>query len=698
MFQVSCFMFHERIMNEENQQQKMNAAPAYARRTHNPIFTAAVRTDGATAPKEGARTPARHTHTGTPSHERPKHVHGRGGSGGRSGGGDRRYRGDRKGGHGGSGGGAGGRGGFGKGLRRASAGSGRMTMRPPREKSTLSIPLPGKTTVRVIPLGGVEEVGKNMLAIEYGNDIIVIDCGFQFRGEETPGIDYILPNTRYLEERKDRVRAVVITHGHLDHIGGIPYILSKIGNPPVYTRNLTSLMIKKRQDEFPHVPAIDLKIVEKSSRIKIGELFVRFFSVSHTIPDSMGIIIETPHGLIVHTGDLKLSHKDGVPDDHEVKEFAQFAKEKVLLFMADSTNVERAGFSIPEKTVFANLDEIIMNAKGRLIVGTFASQIDRIAKIIELAERHKKKVVIDGYSMKTNVEIARTAGVLVTQKDTVIPIHAMGDYPPEKIVALVTGAQGDEYAVLMRVATKAHKYIKINNKDTVVLSSSIIPGNELPVQKLKDNLSRQGAKIVHYQVSDVHSSGHANRGELKWFHEKIKPRFFIPIHGYHYMLRVHAELARELGMKDSNIIIPDNGMIIDITDGAVAEVRKESAGRGLVLVDGFSVGDIQEVVIRDRQMLAQDGMFVLVVTLDVNTGKLRKSPDLISRGFVYLRESQGLLGAVRELIRTTIETNTAGMYPINFDYLKSILTDKVTQRLFQETNKRPIVIPVILGV
>ena len=301
--------------------------------------------------------------------------------------------------------------------------------------------------------------------------------------------------------------------------------------------------------------------------------------------------------------------------------------------------------------------------------------------------------------MKTNVEIARLAKALSYKKETVIPIQEIGNYPPEKIVALVTGAQGDEYAVLMRMANKSHRFISVNQKDTIVLSSSIIPGNERNVQKLKDNLSRQGAKIIHYQVSDVHSSGHANRDETKWIHRKVHPKFFMPIHGYHYMLRVHAEIAREVGMPEKNIVIPDNGMLIEIKDnGEKIEVRKEIAPRGLVLVDGFSIGDIQEVVIRDRQMLAQDGMFVLVVTLDVNTGKIRKSPDLISRGFVYLRESQELLQDTRNIIRKTVEDNVGNMRPINFDYLKGILTDAVSQYLFQKTNKRPIVIPVILGI
>lgn len=583
--------------------------------------------------------------------------------------------------------------------RRTMARHPQTKMSSKKRKSSLNIAALKEGTVRIIPLGGVEEVGRNMTVIEYGNDIIIIDCGIQFSEVETPGIDFILPNTKYLEDRKNKIRALIITHGHLDHIGGIPYINPMIGNPPIYTRNLTMLMIKKRQEEFPHLEPLDLHVVEKDDTIKVGNLTVKFFAVTHTIPDAMGVIIETPYGKIVHTGDLKLDHIDGKPLKNEVDEFKKFEKKDVLLLMADSTNVERPGFSIPERNVFKNIDKIIKNTNKRLIIGTFASQIERLAKIIEIAEKYNKKIVIDGRSMKTNIEIARLAKVLKHKKETVIPIESMSDYPPEKIVALVTGAQGDEYAALMRMANKSHKYFKINKNDVIVLSSSIIPGNERGVQKLKDNLSRQGASIVHYQVSEVHSSGHANRDETKWIHEKINPKFFIPIHGYHYMLRVHREVAKEAGTLEKNIIIPDNGMIIEIQDsGKKIVTLKDTAPRGLVLVDGFSVGDIQEVVIRDRQMLSQDGMFVIVVTIDVNTGKIKKSPDLISRGFVYLRESQELLRGARDLIKKKTEENIAGMHPINFDYLKSILTDEVSHYLFKKTNKRPIVIPVILGV
>jgi ribonuclease J len=576
----------------------------------------------------------------------------------------------------------------------------RPSLMQEKEKDEQKIPTISPKTIRVIPLGGVEEIGRNMTLIEYENDIVVVDCGFQFKEEDTPGIDYILPNTKYLEERRSKIRAIIITHGHLDHIGGIPYIMEYLNNPPIYSRRLTTVMIKKRQEEFPHLPALNIREVEKNDTIKLGENFVlKFFSVTHTIPDSMGVIIETPLGSVVHTGDLKLDHRNGIPVEAEEKEFAKFKKENVLLLMADSTNVERPGFSIPEQTVFENIEEIIKNAKGRLIIGTFASQLERIVKIIEIAERYKKKVVIEGRSMKTNVEIVKELGILKPKQGTFINAKEMPGYPSGRILVLATGAQGDEYAALMRTANKTHKQLKIQKNDTIVLSSSIIPGNERAVQKLKDNLSRQGAHIIHYQVSDVHSSGHANADETAWIHKKIRPKFFIPLHGYHYMLRVHADLAQSLGVPRENIIIPDNGSVIEIQNSGKDIVKlKEQASTSLRMVDGFSIGDIQEVVIRDRKMLAQDGMFVIIATINLKTGKLRKSPDIISRGFVYLRESQPLLQETRLLIKKSVEDITVGMNPINFDYVKTHVTDDISRFLFQKTNKRPIVIPVLLGI
>lgn len=569
----------------------------------------------------------------------------------------------------------------------------------PNNKKEDKIPPLAVDSIRIIPFGGVEEIGKNMTAIEYKNNIIVIDCGFQFREDFTPGIDYILPNTKYLEDRKDKVKAVIITHGHLDHIGGIPYIMEGIGYPPIYSRRLTTIMIKKRQEEFPNMQTLDIREVETGNIIKIGDFKIKFFAVTHTIPDSMGIIIETPYGNIVHTGDLKLEHVNGIPIKSEENEFSVFEKENTLLLMADSTNVEKPGFSFPEDEVHKNIKKIIKNVPGRLIIGTFASQLERIIRIIETAEKLKKKVVIEGRSMKTNIELVRHLKMLNVNKSTFINIDNIDSYPDNKILILATGAQGDEFAALMRIATKTHKKFRIKKTDTVILSASVIPGNERPVQKLKDNLSRQGAHIIHHEIAGVHSSGHANKDETAWIHKKIKPKFFIPIHGYHYMLRVHTDIAMKCGTLEKNIVIPDNSSIIEIRNSGSKIIKlKEKAPASLRLVDGFSIGDIQEVLIRDRQMLSQDGMFVIIVIINLKTGKLRKSPDIISRGFVYLRESQELLQQTRLIIKRTVESSTNGMNPINFDYVKTNITDDVSRFLFQKTNKRPIVIPVVIGV
>lgn len=554
-----------------------------------------------------------------------------------------------------------------------------------------------KDGVRIIPLGGVEEVGRNMTVVETDEDIVIVDAGFQFVSEEAPGVDYILPNTRYLEERKDKIRAVLITHGHLDHIGGIPFIIDRIGNPPIYTGELTSIMIKKRAEEFVGVKH-DVRVLSPDVPLTLGNLKVRTFPVTHSIPDSTGMVIETKYGNVVLSGDLKLEHENGVPTAEEVKNFGKVGQGKNLILIADSTNAERSGFSISEQRVYDTLEDVIKSAEGRIIIGTFASQFERMIKIIEICETLGKKIVTEGRSIKTNLEIAEQAGRLKAKKGTLIPIQEIENYPPDKIVILATGAQGEEFAALMRIATGKHKFIKMTKRDTIVLSSSVIPGNEISVQRLKDNLYRHAGKIIHYRTSDVHSTGHGNTGELVWINQQIGARFFMPAYGYYSMTRSHADAVIESGFPEKNVVVADNGTIVDIIKGEEMIIQKATAPAGAMMVDGFSIGDIQDVVIRDRKSLAQDGMFVVIATINLKTGKLRKSPDIISRGFVYLRESQDLLQQTRLLIKKSVEQSTEGMHPINFDFVKDNITDTVSAFLFQKTNKHPIVIPVLLGV
>ncbi|KKR70660.1 MAG: Metallo-beta-lactamase [Candidatus Nomurabacteria bacterium GW2011_GWB1_40_7] len=556
--------------------------------------------------------------------------------------------------------------------------------------------------IRVIPLGGVEEIGKNMTAVEIGDDIIVIDAGMHFSNETTPGVDYVIPNTTYLEEHKDKIRALFITHGHLDHIGGVPLVLSRIGNPPVYSRNLSILMMKKRQAEFPHFPAMKENIVEKDSVITCGKIKIRFFGVTHTIPDAMGIIIETENGWIVTPGDYKLDQIDGIVSKEEEKEYSIFDKAKVLLLMTDSTNIENEGFSLPEIKVHQGLENLLKKINGRIIIAAFSSSITRLAHVVKTAENLGKKVALDGRSMKTNIDVAIEAGFFQPKKGTIIPIEEASSYPPNKVVVLMTGAQGEEFASLNRAANKSHRKFSLSKGDTIILSASIIPGNELQVQKMKDALSRQGVKIISYRTPGedfVHATGHGNKEDVKWLHQKIHPKFFVPIHGHHYHLELHKELAMELGMPEENIVVPDNGSVIEISaNGQKITTRKEHAPSGAMMVDGTSISDTQDVVIRDRVMLAQDGMFVIIALVDQKTGKLKKSPDLISRGFVYLKENQELLRQVRMMIKKGVEDATAKNHMADFDYIKQGLGENISKFLYQKTAKRPLVIPVILSV
>lgn len=576
----------------------------------------------------------------------------------------------------------------------------RSNPRPQRKRfeKENEIPPVGEN-IRIIPLGGVEEVGKNMTAIEIGNDIIVVDGGFQFKDETTPGIDYILPNTKYLEERKDKIRGMFITHGHLDHIGGIPFIIEKIGNPKIYSRQFGAIMIKKRHEEFPHLPPLDMVTLDGDETIPIGDNFkVETFAISHTIPDSMGLIIHTKFGKIVFIEDVRVDNMEGIPTEEEVDQYKRFKKmDDVLLLTMDSTSIEKPGWSLSENVVVQNLEKFIKEAPGRLFIGTFASQVERIIAIVSFAEKHGKKVVIEGRSMKSNFTIAKE--LKLVKSENVIGMNEIDDFPPDRLVFLVTGSQGEEFAILNRAANGNHKQIKFRNTDTILLSSSIIPTNHTAVTRLKDKLYRSEAKIITYLDADVHASGHGNREELSWIHQQINYKYFIPLHGNHYMLRQHAELSETLGTPKENVVVPDNGSIIEISDaGNKIEVLPVKAPNEIVTVDGFEVSDIQDVVIRDRQALSEAGIFVIVASINTRTGRLKKSPDIISRGFIYLRESQDLLNESRNLIKRIIERNIKGKSQVDFEFLKKKVSDELTKFLFQRTAKQPLVIPVILGV
>ena len=573
-----------------------------------------------------------------------------------------------------------------------------------KDKYQQSIPELKKGDLRILPLGGVEEIGRNMTAIEYGDEIIVVDAGFQFDSEETPGVDYILANTGYLRDNKHKIKAVAITHGHLDHIGGLPYLMEEIGAEiPIYSTNLVIQMVKGRQAEFPHADQLDYRIIDGHEKIKLGEyLSLEFFLTTHTIPDSVGLIINTPIGNVAVTGDIKLNHYDGVPTQDEINNFAKLRDNPPLILLMDSTNVWKPGWSIPEHKVFDAFTKIIGDHKeGLLVIGAFASQLERLTKLVAISEKNGKKVVLEGRSMKQNMKIAEEINYFKPKKDTIITADQISEYPPSKVVVLATGAQGDEYAALMRIGKKQHKHINLKPQDTVVLSSSVIPGNEGAVQKMKDLLSRQGAHIVTLETSDVHASGHGYMEEAKWIHNQIKPKFFMPQHGYYHMLRVHADtIHKSIGLPYENIAIPQgNSAIIEVQeDGTKLVQLKEKVASTTRVVEGHKITDVQTTVMRDRKELSEEGIFMVVATIDQRTGRLRKSPDIISRGFIYLRESQELLQQSRLIVKKIVERVTKGKSQIDTDRIKAEIATEVQKYLMQQTHKRPIVIPVVVTV
>lgn len=552
--------------------------------------------------------------------------------------------------------------------------------------------------LRVIVVGGNEEVGRNCTLLEYGNDIMIIDMGLQFPDEDMPGVDYIIPNLSYLKGKEKNIRGVIITHAHMDHIGGIPHLIPRLGNPPIFASDLTCGIIQKRQEDHRDSPKLNLFSVTSNDVLQLGAFKVEFFGVAHSVPSSMGVIVNTPCGVIVHTGDFKLDPGPGAQSLQETEKIRALGERHVLALMVDSTNASKPGKQLAEVDIQHNIDEIIANAKGKIIIGTFASMISRIQQIVLACERQGRKVAIEGFSMRSNVMIAQELGYMVIQKGTLIDTKDIHKYPREKVAVVCTGAQGEERAVLMRIANHEHSLLTIEPGDTVVFSSSVIPGNERSVQRVKDMLYREGADVVHYKMMDVHAGGHAQQEDLIEMHAMIKPKYLVPIEGHYSFLCDHAKAAIQNGFNPNNIFIADNGQVMEFDRQGNGMLTNKKIVTDYVFVDGLGVGNTNQIVLRDRQQLSGDGVVIVVAVVDGKTGRLQALPDIVSRGFVFMKEHQELIQQARAKSGTILKELDTKISTANGAYLKDKVRDELGEFLYIKTHQRPMVIPVIIEV
>ena len=559
-----------------------------------------------------------------------------------------------------------------------------------------------ETKLRIIPLGGVEETGgKNCTVIEYKDDIIILDMGFMFPDESMPGVDYVIPDVTYLEQNKRKIKGLLITHGHLDHIGAIPYVFEKIGSPTIYSSPLSLGLIKGKLEEFGLDRGARLEVLKPGDPVlQLGCFKITSFRLTHSIPQTMGFAIETPEGLLIATGDWKFDHTpaDGQPADFSA--LAMLGAKKPLVLLSDSTNIERPGNSISEKEIEDSLFKIMERAKNRLIISTFSTLISRIQQILNTAEKLNRKVAFVGRSMLSTVDIAISLEALIVPRDTIIDAKDIGKYPDNKIVIVCTGSQGEDNAALTRISTGEHRQIKIKRGDLVILSSSPIPGNERSVSSLMDNLFRAGAKVVYQKLMDVHTSGHANQEDIKLMLALIKPQYLMPVHGERHRLMLHCQIAQEMRIVDEeHCLVADDGQVIEFGKGK-GEVTNKRVPASYVMVDGLGVGDVGNIVLRDRKAMAQDGIFVIIVTVDHETGEVATSPDIISRGFIYMRENEQLVHKSRAEIKKIFARHGADRRGPKTDWslAKQKLRDDIGEFLFRETERRPMVIPVIIEV
>lgn len=548
----------------------------------------------------------------------------------------------------------------------------------------------------IFALGGINEIGKNMYAIQYADDIVLIDCGAKFPDESLLGVDLIIPDIGYLQEHKEKVKGLVVTHGHEDHIGGIPYILKNL-NIPIYATSFTLGLIELKLKEHNLLGETKLITIDSDSTIEFGEIQVAFFKTSHSIPDCLGIVFYTPEGTVVHTGDFKFDLTPENKQYSDIHKMAKIGSEGVLVLISESTNSERPGSSPSERLVGKHIEEAFMQAERKVILSTFASNVNRVQQVVDAAQKTNRKLALLGRTMVNVVSVAMERGYLKVPEGMLIESQQVNDLPPEKVAILCTGSQGEPMAALSRLSTSKYRDVEILPEDTVILAATAIPGNENDVSRIVDNLFRLRANVIYGSgsVTGMHVSGHAYQEELKLMLTLMKPKYFIPIHGEYRMLHQHQKLAESVGVTKDNIFIINNGDVVDVNNQVARQTRKIPSGN--VFVDGIGVGDVGNVVLRDRKQLAEDGMLVIVVTLSKSERKIISGPDTISRGFVYIRDSEELLNDVNRLVKATVnDLQEANVYQWNI--MKQNIKKSVGQYLYTKTKKKPMILPIIIEI
>lgn len=551
-----------------------------------------------------------------------------------------------------------------------------------------------KKKLKVIPLGGLQEIGKNITAFEYGEDIVVVDCGLAFPEDDMLGIDLVIPDVSYLIKNKEKIRGIVLTHGHEDHIGGMPYILRDI-NVPVYGTRLTLGLLTYKLEEHGLMSVTKLENVEPGETIQLGAFKIEFIRSTHSIADTVALALHTPVGVVIHTSDFKIDYTPIEGKAMDLARLAELGNKGVLLLMCDSTNVERPGYTMSERTVGETFEEIFINARSRIIVASFASNVHRVQQIINASYKFNRKVAVVGRSMVNVVKVATELGYLTVPEGTLIDIDQIGRYPSEKVVIITTGSQGEPMSALSRMAVSEHRKVEIEPGDLIIISASPIPGNEKSIFKVINELFKKGADVIYESLADIHVSGHACQEELKLIHNLVKPKFFMPVHGEYRHLKQHANLANKLGMPMENIFMMEIGKVLELSADSAKINGSVTSGR--VLVDGLGVGDVGSIVLRDRKLLSQDGLIVVVITTEKESGQVIAGPDIISRGFVYVRESEDLIENARDIIKKTL-VKCEGKNKNDWAAKKGLIKDDLRDYLFEKTKRKPMILPIIMEI